>query len=44
MSESILTTFAANRGARLDHDFGNALNTFVGAMVALRLAGPVVTW
>jgi uncharacterized protein (TIGR00297 family) len=44
MSESILTTFAASQGARLDHEFGNALNTFVGAMVALRLAGPVVTW
>jgi uncharacterized protein (TIGR00297 family) len=43
VSESVLCTLAASLGARLDHEFGNALNTFVGAMVALRLAAAVVT-
>ena len=38
ISESVLATLAARLGSRLDHDFANALNTFVGAMVALRLA------
>jgi uncharacterized protein (TIGR00297 family) len=42
LSESVLCTLAARLGARLDHEFGNALNTFVGAMVALRLAAAVV--
>jgi uncharacterized protein (TIGR00297 family) len=43
MSESVLSTFAAKFGARLDHEFSNALNTFVGAMVTLSLAAAVVT-
>jgi uncharacterized protein (TIGR00297 family) len=42
LSESVLCTLAARLGARLDHEFSNALNTFVGAMVALRLAAAVV--
>jgi uncharacterized protein (TIGR00297 family) len=42
LSESVFCTLAARLGARLDHEFSNALNTFVGAMVALRLAAAVV--
>lgn len=40
-SESVLSVLASRWGARLDHEFTNALNTFVGAMVALRLAAAV---
>ncbi|MEP6992989.1 MAG: DUF92 domain-containing protein [Acidobacteriota bacterium] len=38
MSESVLCTWAATLGARLDHEFANALNTLVGAMGALGFA------
>lgn len=38
MSESILVSLTASRGGRLDHEFSNALNTLVGALLALRLA------
>jgi uncharacterized membrane protein len=37
LAESVLTTLAARFGSRLDHEFGNALNTFVGALIAIRL-------
>jgi uncharacterized protein (TIGR00297 family) len=36
LAESVVTTLAARFGSRLDHDFGNALNTFVGALIAIR--------
>jgi uncharacterized protein (TIGR00297 family) len=42
LSESVLTSAAARFGTRLDHEFANALNTFVGAMVALRLGAAVL--
>jgi hypothetical protein len=29
-------------GARLDHEFSNALNTFVAALLALRLGAAVL--
>jgi uncharacterized protein (TIGR00297 family) len=38
LGESVVTTFASRFGARLDHEFSNALNTLVGALLALRLA------
>jgi uncharacterized protein (TIGR00297 family) len=38
MSESWLNDFGRRTGFGLDHEFANALNTFVGAMIALRLA------
>jgi uncharacterized protein (TIGR00297 family) len=38
MSESAINDFGRRTGFGLDHEFANALNTFVGAMVALRLA------
>jgi uncharacterized protein (TIGR00297 family) len=38
MSESGLNDFGRRTGFGLDHEFANALNTFVGAMIALRLA------
>ena len=37
MSESGLNDFGRRSGFGLDHEFANALNTFVGAMIALRL-------
>jgi uncharacterized protein (TIGR00297 family) len=39
MSESWIKDFGRRAGFGLDHEFANALNTFVGAMLALRL-GP----
>jgi hypothetical protein len=39
MSESWLNDFGRRAGFALDHEFANGLNTFVGAMVALRI-GP----
>jgi uncharacterized protein (TIGR00297 family) len=36
--ESALNDLGRRRGFRLDHDFANALNTFVGAMIALEIA------
>jgi uncharacterized protein (TIGR00297 family) len=38
MSESGLNDFGRRAGFGLDHEFANALNTFIGAMVALRIA------
>ena len=37
LAESVLTTLVARFGSRLDHEFGNALNTFAGALIAIRL-------
>jgi uncharacterized protein (TIGR00297 family) len=37
LAESILNDFGRRAGFSLDHEFANALNTFVGAMLALRL-------
>jgi len=39
LAESVISAFGARFGFRLDHEFANALNTFVGAMIALRLSG-----
>jgi uncharacterized protein (TIGR00297 family) len=39
LAESLLNRAGPRFGFRLDHEFANALNTFVGAMLALRLAG-----
>jgi uncharacterized protein (TIGR00297 family) len=39
LAESVINDFGRRAGFRLDHEFANALNTFVGAMLALRLAG-----
>ncbi len=36
--ESVVNDFGRRAGFSLDHEFANALNTFVGAMLALRLA------
>jgi uncharacterized protein (TIGR00297 family) len=38
LAESALTTLVSRFGARLDHEFSNALNTFVAAMAAIGLA------
>lgn len=38
MSESWLNDAGRRGGFGLDHEFANALNTFIGAMVALRIA------
>lgn len=38
LAESILADLGARRGFRLDHDFSNALNTFVGAALAAEIA------
>ena len=40
LAESVLAAMGRRFLFRLDHEFANAFNTFVGAMVALRLAGP----
>ena len=37
LAESVVTTLVARFGSRLDHEFGNALNTLVGALLAIRL-------
>ena len=39
LAESVISAVGARFGFRLDHEFANALNTFVGAMIALRLGG-----
>jgi uncharacterized protein (TIGR00297 family) len=41
LCESVVTTVASRFGARLDHEFSNALNTFVAAMAALEIAAMV---
>ena len=38
LAESLVQDLGGRRGARLDHEFANAFNTFVGALVALELA------
>ncbi len=38
VSESVVKDFGRRNGFALDHEFANALNTFVGAMLALRIA------
>jgi uncharacterized protein (TIGR00297 family) len=38
MAESAVNSLGPRLGFRLDHEFANALNTFVGAVVALRIA------
>ena len=38
LAESIAHDIGNGTGARLDHDFANAFNTFVGAIVALELS------
>ena len=42
LCESIVTTVASRFGTRLDHEFSNALNTFVGALIALELGSSVL--
>jgi uncharacterized protein (TIGR00297 family) len=39
LAESLLFAMGARFRFRLDHEFANALNTFVGAMLALRFVG-----
>ncbi len=39
ISESLANDFGRRVGFALDHEFANALNTFVGAMAALRIGG-----
>jgi uncharacterized protein (TIGR00297 family) len=43
LAESVLNRIGPRWGCRIDHEFANALNTFVGAMVALRVASVVVS-
>jgi uncharacterized protein (TIGR00297 family) len=37
LAESLVLTFGRRRGLRLDHEFSNAFNTLVGALVALEI-------
>jgi uncharacterized membrane protein len=37
-AESAVNDLARRKGLRLDHEFANALNTFVGAVVAIGLS------
>jgi hypothetical protein len=39
IGESLLSDLGRLRGFRVDHEFANAFNTFVGAVVALALWG-----
>ena len=39
LAESVLAALGRRFLFRLDHEFANAFNTFVGAMIALRLSG-----
>jgi uncharacterized protein (TIGR00297 family) len=36
LAESVVNDFGRRNGFSLDHEFANALNTFIGAMLALR--------
>ena len=36
LAESVVNDFGRRKGFSLDHEFANALNTFIGAMLALR--------
>ena len=38
LAESILADLGRRRGFRLDHEFANAFNTFVGGLAALEIA------
>src|SRR5262249_57538790 len=38
LAESLAFDFGKGSGARLDHDFANAFNTLVGALVALEIS------
>src|SRR5262249_22508250 len=38
LAESVVHDFGGARGFRLDHDFANAFNTLVGALVALEIS------
>ena len=38
LAESLLADLGRRRGFRLDHEFANAFNTFVGGLVALEIA------
>ena len=38
LCESLIAELGARRGFRLDHEFANAMNTFVGAAVAAEIA------
>jgi uncharacterized protein (TIGR00297 family) len=40
LAESLVAAMGRRFLFRLDHEFANAFNTFVGAMIALRLSGP----
>ena len=42
LCESVVTTVASRFDTRLDHEFSNALNTFVGALIALELGSSVL--
>jgi uncharacterized protein (TIGR00297 family) len=41
LAESLLADSARLRGARIEHDFANAFNTFVGAAVAAEIAASI---
>lgn len=38
LAESVVNDLGRGRGVKLDHEFANAFNTFVGAVVALEIA------
>jgi uncharacterized protein (TIGR00297 family) len=38
LAESVLADIRRRSGARLDHEFANAFNTFAGALIALGIA------
>lgn len=43
LAESVVSATGRRFLFRLDHEFANAFNTFLGAMLALRLAGPAAS-
>ena len=43
LAESVVHDFGGARGFRLDHDFANAFNTLVGALVALEISVSIDT-
>lgn len=38
IAESLLADVGRRRGMRLDHEFANAFNTFIGGLAALEIA------
>ena len=38
LAESLLADLGRRRGFRLDHEFANAFNTFIGGLAALEIA------